>query len=176
MLFTIAIVGRPNVGKSTLFNRLAGKRLALVDDQPGLTRDRRDAEASIGGRMVRLIDTAGLEAGEDGLTGRMRDQTIAAIDQADLVLFLIDARAGIVGADETFAELVRRSGKPVIVAANKCEGRAAEPGVLEAFALGLGEPARISAEATQRPPRATRMTRWTAPSTAGPSILCALLS
>ncbi len=146
MLFTIAIVGRPNVGKSTLFNRLAGKRLALVDDQPGLTRDRRDAEASIGDRMVRLIDTAGLEAGEDGLTGRMRDQTIAAIDQADLVLFLIDARAGIVGADETFAELVRRSGKPVIVVANKCEGRAAEPGVLEAFALGLGEPARISAE------------------------------
>jgi GTPase len=146
MLFTIAIVGRPNVGKSTLFNRLAGKRLALVDDQPGLTRDRREAEASIGGRMVRLIDTAGLEAGEDGLTGRMREQTIAAIDQADLVLFLIDARAGIVGADETFAELVRRSGKPVIVAANKCEGRAAEPGVLEAFALGLGEPARISAE------------------------------
>jgi GTPase len=146
MLFTIAIVGRPNVGKSTLFNRLAGKRLALVDDQPGLTRDRREAEASIGGRMVRLIDTAGLEAGEDGLTGRMREQTIAAIDQADLVLFLIDARAGIVGADETFAELVRRSGKPVIVAANKCEGQAAEPGVLEAFALGLGEPARISAE------------------------------
>ncbi|MGZ5849031.1 MAG: ribosome biogenesis GTPase Der [Methyloceanibacter sp.] len=146
MLFTIAIVGRPNVGKSTLFNRLVGKRLALVDDQPGLTRDRREAEASIGGCMVRLIDTAGLEAGEDGLTGRMREQTIAAIDQADLVLFLIDARAGIVGADETFAELVRRSGKPVIVAANKCEGRAAEPGVLEAFALGLGEPARISAE------------------------------
>jgi GTPase len=146
MLFTITIVGRPNVGKSTLFNRLAGKRLALVDDQPGLTRDRREAETSIGGRRVRLIDTAGLEAGEDGLTGRMREQTMAAIDQANLVLFLIDARAGIVGADETFAELVRRSGKPVIVAANKCEGRAAEPGVLEAFALGLGEPARISAE------------------------------
>jgi GTPase len=146
MLFTITIVGRPNVGKSTLFNRLAGKRLALVDDQPGLTRDRREAEASIGGRMVRLIDTAGLEASEDGLTARMREQTVAAIDQADLVLFLIDARAGIVSADETFAELVRRSGKPVIVAANKCEGRLAEPGVLEAFALGLGEPARISAE------------------------------
>ncbi len=146
MSFTIAIVGRPNVGKSTLFNKLAGKRLALVDDQPGLTRDRREAETSIRGRMVRLIDTAGLEAGEEGLVGRMREQTKAAIDQADLILFLIDARAGIVGADETFADLVRRSGKPVIVAANKCEGRAADPGVLEAYALGLGEPMRISAE------------------------------
>jgi GTP-binding protein len=146
MPFTIAIVGRPNVGKSTLFNRLAGRRLALVDDQPGLTRDRREAEASVGGRMVRIIDTAGLEAGEHGLTARMREQTEAAIELADLVVFLIDARAGIVGADETFAELVRRSGKPVILAANKCEGRLAEPGVLEAYALGLGEPLRISAE------------------------------
>ena len=107
MSFTIAIVGRPNVGKSTLFNRLAGKRLALVDDQPGLTRDRREAETSIGGRMVRLIDTAGLEDGDAGLTARMREQTKAAIEQADLVVFLIDARAGIVGADETFAELAR---------------------------------------------------------------------
>ena len=146
MPFTIAIVGRPNVGKSTLFNRLAGKRLALVDDQPGLTRDRREAESSIAGRAVRLIDTAGLEAGEEGLTARMREQTKAAIDQADLVLFLIDARAGLTGADETFAELVRRSGKSVILAANKCEGRAAEPGRLEAFALGLGDPLPISAE------------------------------
>jgi GTP-binding protein len=146
MSFTIAIVGRPNVGKSTLFNRLAGKRLALVDDQPGLTRDRREAEASIGGRMVRLIDTAGLEDGDAGLTARMREQTKAAIDQADLVVFLIDARAGIIGADETFGDLVRSSGKAVILAANKCEGRAADPGVLEAYALGLGEPMRISAE------------------------------
>jgi GTPase len=146
MPFIIAIVGRPNVGKSTLFNRLVGKRLALVDDQPGLTRDRREAESSIAGRAVRLIDTAGLEAGEDGLTARMREQTKAAIDQADLVLFLIDARAGLTGADETFAELVRRSGKSVILAANKCEGRAAEPGRLEAFALGLGDPLPISAE------------------------------
>ncbi len=146
MPLTIAIVGRPNVGKSTLFNRLAGKRLALVDDQPGLTRDRREAELSIAGRAVRLIDTAGLEAGEEGLTARMRAQTKAAIDQADLVLFLIDARAGLTGADETFAELVRRSGKSVILAANKCEGRAAEPGRLEAFALGLGDPLPISAE------------------------------
>ena len=146
MPFTIAIVGRPNVGKSTLFNRLAGKRLALVDDQPGLTRDRREALTSLSGRAVRLIDTAGLETGDAGLIARMREQTKAAIDQADLIVFLIDARAGVVGADESFAELARRSGKPMVLAANKCEGRAAEPGVLEAFALGLGEPLRLSAE------------------------------
>jgi GTPase len=146
MSFTVAIVGRPNVGKSTLFNRLAGKRLALVDDQPGLTRDRRDAETMLGSCAVTLIDTAGLEPGDKGLTSRMRQQTEAAIAQADLVLFLIDARDGIVAADEMFAELVRNSGKPVILAANKCEGRAAEPGVYEAYALGLGEPLPISAE------------------------------
>jgi GTP-binding protein len=146
MLFTIAIVGRPNVGKSTLFNRLAGKRLALVDDQPGLTRDRREADTELGTTAVRLIDTAGLEHGDAGLTARMREQTVAAIKQADLVVFLIDARAGIVAADEIFAELVRASGKPVILAANKCEGRAAEPGLYEAFSLGLGEPLPISAE------------------------------
>jgi GTP-binding protein len=146
MPFTIAIVGRPNVGKSTLFNRLAGKRLALVDDQPGLTRDRREALTSLSGRAVRLIDTAGLETGDAGLISRMREQTKAAIEQADLIVFLIDARAGVVGADESFAELARRSGKPMVLAANKCEGRAAEPGVLEAFALGLGEPLRLSAE------------------------------
>jgi len=146
MPFTIATVGRPNVGKSTLFNRLAGKRLALVDDQPGLTRDRRDADTELGTTAVRLIDTAGLEHGDAGLTARMREQTVAAIKQADLVVFLIDARAGIVAADEIFAELVRASGKPVILAANKCEGRAAEPGLYEAFSLGLGEPLPISAE------------------------------
>ena len=146
MSFTVAIVGRPNVGKSTLFNRLAGKRLALVDNQPGLTRDRRDAETMLGSCAVTLIDTAGLEPGDKGLTSRMRQQTEAAIAQADLVLFLIDARDGIVAADEMFAELVRESGKPVILAANKCEGRAAEPGVYEAYALGLGEPQPISAE------------------------------
>jgi GTP-binding protein len=146
MTFTIAIVGRPNVGKSTLFNRLAGKRLALVDDQPGLTRDRREAETNFGRLDVRLIDTAGLEDGNAGLLTRMREQTVAAIAQADLVLFLIDARAGIVGADETLGELVRSSGKPTVLAANKCEGRAAEPGFYEAFALGLGEPLAISAE------------------------------
>ena len=146
MSFTVAIVGRPNVGKSTLFNRLAGKRLALVDDQPGLTRDRREAEATLGSCAVILIDTAGLEPGDKGLTPRMRQQTEAAIKQADLVVFLIDARAGVVSADEIFADLVRGSGKPVILAANKCEGRAAEPGVYEAYALGLGEPLAISAE------------------------------
>ncbi|HEY9519988.1 MAG TPA: ribosome biogenesis GTPase Der [Methyloceanibacter sp.] len=146
MPFTIAIVGRPNVGKSTLFNRLAGKRLALVDDQPGLTRDRREADAEFGTTAVRLIDTAGLEHGDGDITARQREQTVAAIKQADLVVFLIDARAGIVAADEIFADLVRASGKPVILAANKCEGRAAEPGLYEAFSLGLGEPLPISAE------------------------------
>jgi GTP-binding protein len=146
MSFTVAIVGRPNVGKSTLFNRLAGKRLALVDDQPGLTRDRREAEATLGSCAVTLIDTAGLEPGDKGLTPRMRRQTEAAIDQADLVLFLIDARDGVVAADEMLADLVRGSGKPLVLAANKCEGRAAEPGLYEAYALGLGEPLPISAE------------------------------
>lgn len=146
MPFTIAIVGRPNVGKSTLFNRLAGKRLALVDDQPGLTRDRREADAEIGGVPVRIIDTAGLEEGDAGLNARMREQTEAAIAQADLIVFLIDARAGVVGADEIFARTARVSGKPVILAANKCEGRAAEPGVYESYELGLGEPLPLSAE------------------------------
>ncbi len=146
MSFTVAIVGRPNVGKSTLFNRLAGKRLALVDDQPGLTRDRREAETTLGSCAITLIDTAGHEPGDKGLTARMRQQTEAAIAQADLVVFLIDARAGVVSADEIFADLVRGAGKPVVLAANKCEGRAAEPGVYEAYSLGLGEPLPISAE------------------------------
>ncbi len=146
MSYTIAIVGRPNVGKSTLFNRLAGKRLALVDDQPGLTRDRREAEAMVGIYDVTLVDTAGLEPGDEGLTPRMRRQTEAAIAHADLVVFLIDARAGLVPADEMFAAMVREAGKPVILAANKCEGRAAEAGLYEAYELGLGEPLAISAE------------------------------
>jgi GTPase len=146
MSFTVAIVGRPNVGKSTLFNRLVGRRLALVDDRPGLTRDRREAEAELGGCVVTLIDTAGLEPGDKGLTPRMRQQTEAAIAQADLVLFLLDGRDGVVAADEIFAELVRGSGKPVILAVNKCEGRAAESGLYEAYSLGLGEPIAISAE------------------------------
>jgi GTP-binding protein len=146
MPFTVAIVGRPNVGKSTLFNRFAGKRLALVDDQPGLTRDRREADAELGTTAVRLIDTAGFEHGDSGLTPRMREQTTAAIKQADLVVFLIDARAGVIAGDEIIADLVRSSGKPVILAANKYEGRAAEAGMYEAYSLGLGEPLPISAE------------------------------
>jgi GTP-binding protein len=146
MSFTIAIIGRPNVGKSTLFNRLAGSRLALVDDQPGLTRDRREAETSIGPFNATLIDTAGFEDAKTGLGPRMREQTLAAIAQADVVVFMIDARAGVIGSDESFADLVRSSGKPVILAANKCEGRAADPGVYEAFRLGFGEPIAISAE------------------------------
>ena len=146
MPFTVAIVGRPNVGKSTLFNRLAGRRLALVDDQPGLTRDRREAETELGSHEVTLIDTAGLEPGDTGLTKRMREQTEAAIMQSDVVLFLIDARAGVIASDEIFAELVRGSGKPVVLAVNKSEGRAAEAGLYEAYGLGLGEPLAISAE------------------------------
>ena len=146
MSFTIAIIGRPNVGKSTLFNRLAGRKLALVDDQPGLTRDRRKAETSIGPISATLIDTAGFEDERTGLGPRMREQTLAAIAQADLVVFMIDARAGIIGADESLAALVRNSGKPVILAANKCEGRAAEGGIYESYSLGLGEPIAISAE------------------------------
>jgi GTP-binding protein len=146
MPFTVAIVGRPNVGKSTLFNRLAGKRLALVDDRPGLTRDRREVETTLGSCTVRLIDTAGLEPGDAGLTARMRKQTEAAIAHADLVLFLIDGRSGVVPADEIFADLVRGAGKAVVLAVNKSEGRAAEPALYEAYALGLGEPLPISAE------------------------------
>ena len=146
MSFTVAIVGRPNVGKSTLFNRLAGRKIALVDDQPGLTRDLREAEATLGACAFRLIDTAGLEPGDKGLTARMRKQTEAAIASADLVLFLIDGRTGVVAADEIFAELARASGKAVVLAVNKSEGRAAEPALYEAYALGLGEPLPISAE------------------------------
>src|SRR5687767_11959653 len=147
MAFTIAIVGRPNVGKSTLFNRLVGRRLALVDDIPGVTRDRREAEAAIGDLSFRAIDTAGLEeAAPASLETRMRRQTEAAIADADLVLFLIDARAGVTPADEHFADIVRASGRPVALLANKVEGRAAESGVLEAYSLGFGEPIPVSAE------------------------------
>ena len=144
---TVAIIGRPNVGKSTLFNRLVGQKLALVDDRPGVTRDRREGEADLAGLSFRVIDTAGLEEAEEGsLSDRMRGQTEVAIADADLILFLIDARAGVLPADRTFAELVRRSGKPAILLANKAEGRDGLAGAYDAFAVGLGDPVPISAE------------------------------
>ena len=147
MSFTVAIVGRPNVGKSTLFNRLVGRRLALVDDEPGVTRDRREGEARLGDIEFTVIDTAGLEeSAAESLSGRMRAQTETAIAQADAIFFMIDARAGPLPADRAFAELTRKSGKPTVLIANKSEGTAGAAGRLEAYALGLGEPIPISAE------------------------------
>jgi GTP-binding protein len=147
MSFTVAIVGRPNVGKSTLFNRLVGRRLALVDDEPGVTRDRREGEARLGDIEFTVIDTAGLEeSAAESLSGRMRAQTETAIVQADAIFFMIDARAGPLPADRAFAELTRKSGKPTVLIANKSEGTAGTAGRLEAYALGLGEPIPISAE------------------------------
>lgn len=147
MSFTLAIVGRPNVGKSTLFNRLVGKRLALVDDQPGVTRDLREGPAKLADLRFTVIDTAGLEeASDESLEGRMRRLTERAVDMADVVLFVIDARAGVLPADEVFADILRRRAAHVILAANKAEGRAGEGGVIEAYSLGLGDPVRLSAE------------------------------
>ncbi|MDW3116797.1 ribosome biogenesis GTPase Der [Roseovarius pacificus] len=147
MSFTLAIVGRPNVGKSTLFNRLVGKRLALVDDQPGVTRDLREGEARLGDLRFTVIDTAGLEeATDDSLQGRMRKLTERAVDMADICLFLIDARAGVTPTDEVFADILRKRARHVILAANKAEGSAADAGVYESYGLGLGEPVRLSAE------------------------------
>ena len=147
MALTVAIIGRPNVGKSTLFNRLVGQRLALVDDTPGVTRDRREGEAALGDLRFRVIDTAGLEDAERGSLGaRMQDQTGRALADADVALFLIDARAGITPLDRHFADRLRRGKTPVLLVANKAEGRASASGIYEAFALGLGEPIAVSAE------------------------------
>lgn len=144
---TVAIVGRPNVGKSTLFNRLVGKKLALVDDRPGVTRDRREGDASLLGMEFKIVDTAGFETDDpETLPGRMRAQTQAAVDEADVALFMIDARAGLTPLDEQIANWLRSSDTPVIVIANKAEGKAAEHGVYESFGLGLGEPVPLSAE------------------------------
>jgi GTP-binding protein len=147
MTFTVAIIGRPNVGKSTLFNRLVGRRLALVDDMPGVTRDRREGDARLGDLSFTVIDTPGLEeAKAASLAGRMVEQTKAAIADADAIFFLVDARAGLLPADRVFADLIRKSGKPAILVANKSEGRGGRAGALESYALGFGEPVEVSAE------------------------------
>jgi GTP-binding protein len=147
MSFTVAIIGRPNVGKSTLFNRLVGRRLALVDDRPGVTRDRREGEAQLGDLRFTAVDTAGLEeSAPDSLSGRMRAQTETAITQADAIFFMIDARQGPTPVDRAFAAIVHKSGKPTVLVANKMEGSAGEQGRLEAYALGFGDPVPISAE------------------------------
>ncbi len=147
MSFTIAIIGRPNVGKSTLFNRLVGQKLALVDDQPGVTRDRREGDGRLGDLEFTLIDTAGLDEGPKGsLTARMQEQTEAAIALADALMFVIDARAGLTPTDRAFADFARRANKPVVLVANKSEGKHGEAGAMESYALGLGDPIPISAE------------------------------
>ena len=143
----VAIIGRPNVGKSTLFNRLVGRRLALVDDEPGVTRDRREGEARLADLVFTVVDTAGLEEGDpDTLAGRMRAQTEAALIDCDAVLFVIDARAGLTPVDRHFARSLRRAGKPIIVVANKAESASGRDGAYEAFSLGLGDPIALSAE------------------------------
>ena len=143
----VAIVGRPNVGKSTLFNRLVGRKIALVDDTPGVTRDRREGEANLGHLAFTVVDTAGLEEGDAvSLAGRMRAQTEAALADCDVVMFMIDARVGVTGADRHFAQLLRRVDKPILLLANKSEGAAGRAGASEAYELGLGEPIALSAE------------------------------
>lgn len=147
MSFTIAIIGRPNVGKSTLFNRLVGQKLALVDDEPGVTRDRREGQARLGDLDFTVIDTAGLDEGPRGsLTARMQEQTEAAIAAADALMFVFDARAGLTPTDRSFADFARRADKPVVLVANKSEGRHGDAGALESYALGLGDPVGVSAE------------------------------
>ncbi|MDA0220278.1 MAG: ribosome biogenesis GTPase Der [Proteobacteria bacterium] len=147
MSFTVVIAGRPNVGKSTLFNRLVGRRIALVDPTPGVTRDWRDGMGNIGPLTFRVIDTAGLEEADPGTLGaRMREQTSQALAQADVMLFVVDARTGLTPEDTHFARELRRSGLPVILVANKAEGRAGEGGFFDAYSLGLGDPVAISAE------------------------------
>src|SRR5207249_1751894 len=147
MALTVAIVGRPNVGKSTLFNRLVGRRLALVDDTPGVTRDRREGQARLGDLELTVIDTAGLDEAKPGtLTARMRAQTERAVADADIALLLIDGRAGITPLDEHFARVLRRGRTPVVLVANKCEGQACAVALAEAYRLALGEPVAISAE------------------------------
>ncbi len=143
----IAVVGRPNVGKSTLFNRIAGKRLAIVNDTPGVTRDRREAETQLGGQTVTIIDTAGFEdAKGDSLEAKMRGQTEEAVRDSDAVLFVYDARAGVTGLDEIFADFIRRTNKPTVLVANKCESRASDSGIGEGYSLGLGDPIEVAAE------------------------------
>ncbi|WP_441242197.1 ribosome biogenesis GTPase Der [Tardiphaga sp. 768_D3_N2_1] len=147
MSFTIAIIGRPNVGKSTLFNRLVGQKLALVDDTPGVTRDRREGEGKLGDLEFTLVDTAGLDEGPKGsLTARMQEQTETAIALADALFFVIDARMGLTPNDRAFADFARRANKPVLLLANKSEGKHGELGAMESYALGLGDPIQISAE------------------------------
>ena len=147
MSFTLAIVGRPNVGKSTLFNRLVGKKLALVDDQPGVTRDLREGDGKLGDIKFTVIDTAGLEdATDESLQGRMRALTEHAVEISDICLFMIDARIGVTYMDQTLASILRKNAKNVLLVANKSEGSAGDAGTLEAWGLGLGDPIPISSE------------------------------